>query len=274
LPAPEVERFGWGAGESNSVEIKDSSFDRLVDAREGKMKNQPLSKARYLGMTITQVIVLACFGLVTLGVVGFGAWTVLRSSFPGGLFPTREILPTWTPLPTRTLYPTRTPAGPSPTPTEVDYQSLIPEGWVQFTNGKVEIWMPNNFEKADPGTYLISAKDSSTDQNFQTNILVGMNVAPSLDMDVYIRENVKYFPTYNSLVDMTLLEKKKFSIGAYEAMRLKIETIILKLPVEAAMYLVKEGDKFWIITCSTYYEDYHDWLPTFDKIARTFRVNP
>lgn len=57
------------------------------------MKNQPLSNARYLGMTITQVIVLACFGLVTMGVVGFGAWTVLRSSFPGGLFPTREILP-------------------------------------------------------------------------------------------------------------------------------------------------------------------------------------
>ena len=238
------------------------------------MQNRLSSKTRYFGMSITQVIVLACFGLVTMGVVGFGAWTVLRSSFPRGLFPTQEVLPTWTHLPTRTLYPTRTPAGPSPTPTEVDYKSLIPEGWVQFTSGKVEIWMPDNFEKADPGAYLIYAKDKNADQNFQTNILLGTDIASSLDMDVYIRENVRYFPTYNSLVDMTLLEKKRFSIGSYETMRLKIETIILGMPVEAAMYIVKEGDKFWIITCSTYFGNYRAWLPIFDNIARTFRLNP
>jgi hypothetical protein len=238
------------------------------------MQTQPPSKARYFGMTVTQIVALACLGLVTIGLMGFAGWTVLGSSFPGGLFPTRDVLPTWTPLPTWTLLPTRTPLGPSPTPTVVDYKSLIPEGWVQFTSGKAEMWMPGNFERADPGTNLLLAKDKNAGQGFITNILLGMKDVPGYELDDYIREEVTYFPAYTSIIDMTLLEKKKLSIGSYEARRLKVETIILGIPVEAAMYVVKDGSKFWMITCSTYFEEYYDRLPTFDNVARTFRINP
>jgi len=236
------------------------------------MFGQSSSKKRYFGLTVNQVVILCLFGLATVVVVGVGGWWILGMAFPANALPTETIPPTFTPLPSWTPGPTRTRV-PSPTATGADYQSSIPQGWVQFTSGKVELWMPPNFVKADPGKDLILAKDKNAAQNFTTNVLLGVDPLP-VPLDEYISESVKYFPGMSSIIDMTLLEKRVFTIGDYEVRRLRVETIVSTIPVEAAMYLVKDNDKVWMITCSTYFDEYYDWLPTFDKIARTFRINP
>jgi hypothetical protein len=73
--------------------------------------------------------------------------------------------------------------------------------------------------------------------------------------------------------DTTFLEKKKFAVGSYEAQRVKLQTIITNISVGEAVYFIKDGGNIWMLAGICRYEDFHTWLPIFDKIAHTFRIN-
>jgi hypothetical protein len=232
-------------------------------------------KRRYFGITVNQWAVLAVLGLLILVILGFAGWTVFQMTLSGDLFPTQVVLPTSTPVPTETLLPTHTPRLPTPTATELSYEALIPQGWVQWNVGKTKFWTPSNLVRTDPGKNLLKVIDlDQTTTPFQTNIILSKDSVPAVDMDTYVSENLKSLPGYSKTIEITFLERKKMDLGPYETVRLKIETILSGLPAEAAVYIFKDGDNFWLLTCTTDYSTYYTWLPKFDQVARTFRTTP
>jgi hypothetical protein len=229
-------------------------------------------KRRIWGMTGTQLVVLGCLGLTAFGAMGFMVWVILGNSLPQNISAVQsnpDPLQTFTPLPTLTSRPTRTPILPTFTFEPTTYESLIPDGWNQFKYNKVEVWMPPDFVKDPSGKSLINVIDGkSTNSGFKTNIGIDNESGISSDLDTYVTETLGHFST-----EITFLERKKFQIGTYEAMRLKVQVIILGVSVEEAIYLIKDGSTVWDITCATYYDEFHDWQPVFDQIAQTFRIN-
>ena len=224
-------------------------------------------------MTITQLIVLACLGLTTIGIIGFAARMILGSTKPLDVLevrPTQDDQGTSIPLPTRTPFPTRTPLLPTPTFTATTYESLIPDGWKQLTYAKVELWVPADFESNSSSNTLIDVVNKSPDTSgFKININLTNEVVTVNDLDTYVQEGLTQLPH-----DVTYLERKKYAIGTYEAMRLKVQVIVMNMSVEEAIYLIKDGDTIWLITCASHFDEFHDWLPIFDQIARTFRISP
>jgi hypothetical protein len=226
---------------------------------------------RIMGMTGVQLFVLGCLGLAALGVMGLTGWIVLGNADPFGLLPAQPApvdLPTAVPLPTHTPLNTRTPILPTLTFTPTTYESLIPAGWKQYTVQKVEIWVPSEFTPYAKGKALIDL-DGPKDANglIHSMLTVDKESGVNGDLDDYIRALMATIPA-----DITFLEKKEFPIGEYESARLKLQVIVSDVSGLEALYLVKDGSTVWLIGCVTLHDEFRDKLPTFDQIARTFRI--
>jgi hypothetical protein len=233
------------------------------------MQNRP---RKILGMTNKQLIILACLGLVALVIMCIAVKMILGNLMSSAI---PELQPTLgvqanTALPTRTPFPSPTPILPTPTFTATTYESLIPEGWKQLTYEKVELWVPADFENNSPSEALMDVTSKTPAKSgYTVNINLTNEVVTVSDLDAYVQEGLAQLPR-----EVTYLERKKFAIGSYEAMRLKVEIIVMNLPIEEAMYMIKDGDTVWLISCSTHLEDFREWLPIFDQVARTFRISP
>ena len=237
------------------------------------MQNSPRSKTKYLGMTVTQLFVLTCLGLTTIGVMGLPGWMVLRNNTPAALLPNQpnqQNQETTVPLPTRTPFPTYTIPPPTPTFAPTTYESLIPEGWKQYKYAKVELWMPTDFVKKSSSDDLVYAENKNVNGNGFT-VSVGLtNDATALtNLDDYIQEGLQKISS-----ETTFLEKKKIQIGTYEAARVKMQVIISSVPAGVVVYFIQDGGTIWMVTCISHYEEFRDWVPIFDQIAGTFRINP
>ena len=229
---------------------------------------------RVLGMTIPQLIILACLGLIALGAIGVGARLVLGNSTPlDSALPvstTQELQSTFIPSPTWTPFPSSTPVLPTPTFTATTYESLIPKDWVQYKYAKVEMWMPADFVKKSSKDFLIFAESKQVDDNgYKVNVSLTKDTTALNDLDDYIQVGIQNFTP-----DTTFLEKRNFEIGTYEARRLKLEVVLENIPMENATYIIRDGETIWIVSAISHYDEFRDWLTIFDKIARTFRISP
>ena len=233
------------------------------------MQNKP---QRYLGMTVTQLIVLACLGLATIGIMGFAAITILgKMTSLNGITnpPTQENQAASSPLPTRTPFSSPTPILPSLTFTATTYESLIPGDWKQAKYEKVELWMPAEFVQKSDGDYLIYAENGNENGNgFIVSVNLTNEKTTLSNLDDFVQEGLTQFTP-----QMTFLEKKNFQIGTYEALRLKVQMIFNSVPMGEAIYFIKDGDTVWILSGLSHYDEFRNWILIFDKIARTFRIN-
>jgi hypothetical protein len=232
-------------------------------------------KRRYLGMTLTQLIVVACLGFTALGVMGIAGKMFLGNPMNFNIMPgqpTQQTQVNSTPLPTWTESPTITftPILPKPTFTATTYESLIPEGWKQQKYKNIEFWAPADFESHPSSGDLIELASKKTGKDgIPANVSLTNEVGIKTDLDTFVKDGIDQFTR-----EVTYLERKDFGIGIYEAKRLKLEVIVSNTPMESVVYFIKVDDTVWIITCFSHLEDFHDWLPIFDKIAHTFRITP
>ncbi|HTX89982.1 MAG TPA: hypothetical protein VMC09_02100 [Anaerolineales bacterium] len=223
-------------------------------------------------MTGMQLFVLGCMGLVIIGLMGFGGWLILgNNALPADLAPagpTQAPVQASAPLPSETPPPTRTPILPTFTLAPTTYESMIPEGWNQFTYKNVEIWVPAEFVKDSSGDKLIDLVTSKTaGKGFKTTIYLDKDEGVTTDLDSYVRDGLGHFTA-----EVTFLEKKDFQIGNYEVRRIKSQVIILGVSVGVMDYLIKDGSTVWDLACMSYYDELHDWQPVFDQVAQTFRI--
>ena len=232
-------------------------------------------RRRYFGMTCMQVIILGCLGLIALGGVGYFARLVLGIGAPLEIAPAPTIRAepaTSLPIETITPLPSDTPALPTPTFTATTYESLIPKGWTQFKYTKVEMWMPADFVKATSSVkddVIYAENKNEKGGGFIVSVSLSKDTPTVTDLDDYIRDGLKHFTP-----ETTFLEKKGFEIGSYEVVRLKMQAIIMNIPMGEAIYFIKDGGNIWIVGAISHYDEFHKWLPIFDQIVRTFRINP
>jgi hypothetical protein len=230
------------------------------------------NQQRYLGMTVTQLIVLACLGLATIGIMGFAAIMILgKMTSLNGITnpPTQENQAASSPLPTRTPFSSPTPILPSLTFTATTYESLIPGEWKQAKYEKVELWMPAEFVQKSDGGYLLYAENGNENGNgFIVSVNLTNEKTTLSNLDDFVQEGLTQFTP-----QMTFLEKKNFQIGTYEALQLKVQMIFNSVPMGEAIYFIKDGDTVWILSGLSHYDEFRNWILIFDKIARTFRIN-
>jgi len=242
------------------------------ESKPGRSRPSGPSK-RILGMTQGQLVILgglAAFALLGLAAIG---WTVLNAGLPVGLLTVPTTLPTATPAPTETWIPTRTPRGPTPTDTEVSYDSLIPSGWKEWNTGVAKFFAPPQFALAGSGNSLMALTDQNPDANhFAARLALNRENKPGLDLATYVQNDIHLLPGFAQVSGLTVLEQKKMEIGPYETVRVKVQAQVQNVPVEAAMYVFKIGDDYWSLTLTGYYSEYYTWLPQLDKAARTFRL--
>jgi hypothetical protein len=238
-------------------------------------------RQRYLGMSVTQLIILACLGLGLCGTL-FGGYGLLNMLVAVKYNPTSPVLtegPTVTPV---TPAPTLTPL-PSATPTPVPYESLIPAGWRQVISAAapgMEIWFPPTYElynassqleavqvykiKADDYQRVVSLLDTTQSPYLlYATFEAGSQPMPAADLDEAVDS------VFGVLMrDAQLMQRDEFEIGNYPARKLVFSSV----NAAYVIYPVQVGTTVWYLSFAMPFNEVYDRIPTFDQIARTFRV--
>jgi hypothetical protein len=249
-----------------------------------------MKKNRILGMTAFQLALLACLTCLAAGVVGGGGWMVYNGEIPGfGPVPA-----TRTPVPpaTATLAPTATETL-TPTPTEIPYETFVPPGWQRFVNDNVEIWMPLEFPvesndeynaamarglkelgqgdlalqyEVDPPVYELNFHKLTLDHKLETSVYLKQDPIGSLELSGYVEDRFEELP-----ITFTFVERRDFEMYRARAVRVMLQANFNSSYVGYVYYLVRDGDVVWEIGCHAGLDDFYTLLPTFDKMAGSFR---
>jgi hypothetical protein len=254
------------------------------------MYQRPRAKRRYLGMTVNQLLILA--GLVMMiccvfvGGYAFLQYLVTTKYAPAD--PGLVTLPT--PLPSATPGPTEPPTQ-TPTPTAIPYESLIPQGWKQFTSADapgMEFWLPSGYK-------VLTGKDK--DKNSPVP-LYGPNVdemkavmvmADTQSSTLLLHTNafVTLLPmrgsTLNEAVDIVfgqllrtgqLIERKDFPLLGFAAQKLTIDLNANGVDAALVVYIFQRDQELWQFGFLTPYNELFDRNADFDLAAGTFRLLP
>ena len=251
------------------------------------------NRKRYLGMTVVQLAILGCLAVTAFGVIGGGVWFVTSSmmelnallSPPVNGEATLQFTLEPAPTPTIALTPTQTP---------VPYESLIPDGWSQYKNQSIEIWLPSSFYetnielsvseliekykelgqdmqanelKNSPPAYVFWMETKSPSQKlFTTRVTVHPVLMVGDDLEGFLDQQYNLVSLRSTIVD-----SRPFEVGNYPAMRTLIEASLGGVYVGYVSYAIYDGTLVWFIEGASHFNEFYTWLPIFDDAARTFR---
>lgn len=221
---------------------------------------------KYFGMTIQQIgilIGLAGFACLLFGMTGF---FILRRGLSG--------LNSRAPAMAPTVHMTATPfALPSLTPTvtvtPVPYERLIPAGWTQFKTPLMEIWLPPDFKSTKKDADEELAALSANSKNSLYKMRVGISFEPLVEdsLDSYLDNRIaKLDPA------IRLVNRKKVSLNATEAVRLMLEGRVQTVDVNELVYIFQDGGTVWAVTYVAQINEFYDRLSSFEQSAKTFRI--
>jgi hypothetical protein len=233
-------------------------------------------RQKYLGMTVTQLGILA--GLVILACFLFclAGWLFLRN---GTRNKTELPNATITPRPTSTLVltPTLTATlAPSPVP----YETLIPNGWVQYSSSLYEIWLPTGYKSFAKPEHLVLGLGTSPIVDLS---LRGSYTAKSPNR-IYV--TVSYEPFTGSSFDehinqrlteigtsLTIGERLKTNINTTPAIRLMFSGRNKNnIETNELTYVVLDGSTVWYVQYTAALTEFFNLLPNFESSAKTFRT--
>jgi hypothetical protein len=188
-------------------------------------------------------------------------------------------------------------AGPAPTSTIIP-PTPIP-GWEKFEGGGVELWLPANFDGGDltndldviiqhlrslgpawdktadtieqnPTAFVLWAFDTEIGSNiFLTNVNVTKDqVLSTITMDMYMEAVAKQV----SPLGLTVIDQKKVRLENYDAGLIMVQSDELK--AKEILYIIKDKNTIWAITYATGMDEFEARLPTFEKSANTFKIQP
>lgn len=250
--------------------------------------NQPPRAKRFLGMTANQLIVLGgltvficCVLAGGLGLLNMLVGTVYAPAVSAYDLPT--------PLPSATAGPTLPPTQ-TPTPTEAPYESLIPQGWKQFTLPEapgLEFWLP--------GSYTIltgKEKDKNSPASLYGPNLDDMKVLMVLvdskesTLLLYTNAFVTMVPmrgTFDETVDSVfgamnrngrMVEQRDVDVFGYPAQKLIFDINSNGINAGIVIYAFQRGGEFWQYGFITPYNELFVRMEEFDTSAQTFRLRP
>ena len=180
---------------------------------------------KYFGMTPIQIGILAGLAGTACLLFGLAGWFALRGGF--NRVPDASQAP---PLSQSTATPwaIASPASTG-TATPIPYENLIPSGWMQFKTGLVELWLPAEFQPADPQLFnnssntaigeLILTGSQSDSSLYQMLVIVSYEPLTADSLDVYLDAEVAKLPA-----DIRVAERRKVTLNGTETVRFVFET--------------------------------------------------
>ena len=227
---------------------------------------------KYFGMTTTQLGVLG--GLAGLAFLLFCivGWLVISRGFRTA--ETASVVPTAFPTVTLAVPPTST-AAPSPTP--APYESLIPEGWVQYKSPLYEIWLPAGYKNAT-ADHLVTGLGSEPIVDLS---LSGTYTAKSPNR-IYV--TVAYEPmtgnSFDQFVNDRLLalgpvlsDRSRVDLNSVPAVRLVFTgRKSSSTDINELTFVILDGTTVWYVQYTAEITDFFNMLSAFEASAETFRT--
>ena len=218
---------------------------------------------KYLGITLSFIGILASFLIAACLLLGVAGWFDFESARVYARVPQNR--------------PDTLSRASSAIPAQAPYELLIPRGWTQFRTELVEIWLPKEFISSDP-QLLSNSADSAAPELLMTGIFSNASpyqmfvtisheplTAGSLD-DYLEGKTIKYSP------DVRVVEKKKVSVNARDAIRFVFETQSNQTKVTDLAYLFLDRNTIWYVEYVVQSSEFGAMLPTFESSVKTFRT--
>lgn len=228
----------------------------------------------YFGMTRTQIGILAGLAGIACLLFGLTGWFAVRGNanfFNGAPQSTTILQSTSTPFVMPTLALTET-------PTAVTYELLIPDGWVQFKTGLVEIWLPAEFKQADPSTFLDSPdlampelfmrEATSSSSLYQMLVMISYEPLIGDSLDTYLDTETAKLPS-----TIRVAERRKVIVNSSEIVRFVFETRTdNQIDVNDMAYVFLDGSTVWFVEYVAQINEFYEKLSTFEQSVKTFRI--
>src|SRR5215210_172383 len=156
---------------------------------------------KYFGMTRTQLGILGGLAATACLLFGLAGWFALRGS-SNRLHDAPQSPPVPQSTPTPWTIPSLAPTG---TTTPISYETLVPNNWVQFKTGLIEIWLPAEFQPADPQLFNNSSHtaigeliltDSREDSSpYQTLVVISYEPLTMDTLDAFLDAEAARIPS-------------------------------------------------------------------------------
>lgn len=232
-----------------------------------------LQNDKYFGMTRTQLGILAGLAVTVCLLFGLTGWFALRGTskrLPDT--PQDHSFPQSTPTPW--VIPSPAPTG---TTTPIPYQTLVPNNWVQFKTGLIEIWLPAEFQPADSHLFNNSFNTAigeliltnSVDDSTVNPLLVIVSYEPLTadTLDAFLDAEIARISS-----DFRLVERRKVNLNGTEAVRFVFEARFSNAEVNNLTYVFQDGGTVWYVEYRAQINEFFEKLSIFEKSAQTFRV--
>ncbi|HSB02803.1 MAG TPA: hypothetical protein VLE49_19295 [Anaerolineales bacterium] len=230
---------------------------------------------KYFGMTPTQIGILAGLAGAACLLFAVAGFLILRGGL-GGSAPA----PQETPTPQFTVTPFVLPSvAPTETLTPVPYEMLIPDGWLQFKTGLVEIWLPKEFKAAKTKTAdnsanwavseMVATAPGTTSKSSVYKMFVVVSYEPLTgdSLDAYLNGKIASLSSSTRIAD-----KRTVTLNAQDAVRFVLEKRTDTAEVNDMVYVFLDGTTVWYVEYIAQINEYFTMIDTFEKSARTFRI--
>ena len=226
----------------------------------------------YYGMTPTQIGILAGLAGTACLLLGLTGWLVFRrNSTPPAAQNTLIPQTTPTPFVMPSLVPTAT-------PTPIPYELLIPQGWVQFKTGLIEIWLPSEFRQADPNAFgdmaglampeLFLREAESSSSLYQMLVMVSYEPMTADSLDVYLDTQIAKLPSA-----IRVAERRKVDVNSTEVVRFVFEIDNDQIgDINDMTYVFLDGSTVWYVEYAAQINEFYEMLSMFEQSAKTFRI--
>jgi hypothetical protein len=227
---------------------------------------------KYLGMTATQLGILAGLAGAACLLFGWTGWLVIG----GGLSLSRPTADTFVIESTPTLL-VRPALTSTLTPTSIPYEELIPAGWNQHRTALVELWLPPGFKIGDPTSLSDSANlaipelsitgTTSDSSLYQMLVMVSYEPLTAVSLDEFLDSELAKLPT-----EVRVAERRKVPVNSIEAVRFVFETRSNNTDINDLAYVFLDGSTVWYVEYAAQINEFYEMLSTFEQSVKTFRV--
>lgn len=231
-----------------------------------------MQQNKYFGLTLTQLGILAGLAVIACLLFTLTGWFALRNSFRPVSDSHSTLVSQFTATPW--MIPSTVPTG---TATPIPYEDLIPNGWVQFKTGLVEIWLPAEFQPGDPQLFnnstntaigeLLLTNSGSEPSVYRMLVIVSYEPLTANSLDSYLDTEISKLPA-----EIRVAERRNVTLNTTDAVRFIFETRYNNLDVNDLTYVFLDGSTIWYVEYIAQINEFFEMLSVFEKSAQTFRV--
>jgi hypothetical protein len=145
---------------------------------------------------------------------------------------------------------------------DAEFTMILPDGWAVRRN------------KHDSPWEMIAPMTDNDNDNFSEFITVGVVDSTGLSLEKLSEREFNEELFERVMPGFELISKDDARIGLFAAKRIVYRHKTDRGPFQALTYQVVAGNRGYLITCDAELDRYNDYLPIFERVCHSFRVEP